>query len=47
MLAQWFFYDARLWRGIPLHAAMHVLFSVVYVYFTATFAAALYVQVNA
>ena len=40
MFAQWLFYDARLWRGIPLHTFMHVLFSAIYIYFVATFAAA-------
>lgn len=45
-LAQWFFYDARLWRGIPLHTVMHVLFSGIYAYFVITFAIALFVQVK-
>jgi hypothetical protein len=46
MLAQWFFYDASLWRGNRLHTFMHVLFSAIYVYFVATLAVALFVQMN-
>jgi small-conductance mechanosensitive channel len=46
MLAQWFFYDPRLWRGIPLNTAMHVLFSGIYAYFVIVLAAALVAQVN-
>ena len=46
MLAQWFFYDPSLWRGDRLNTFMHVLFSVIYVYFVATLATALVVQVR-
>ena len=46
MLAQWFFYDPRLWRGNRLHTFMHVLFSAIYLYFVATLAAALFVQMS-
>ena len=46
MLAQWFFYDARLWRGKPFETFMHVLFSAIYVYFVVTFAAALVAQMR-
>jgi hypothetical protein len=44
LLAQWFFYDPSLWRGDRLRTFMHVLFSVLYTYFVATFALALYAQ---
>jgi hypothetical protein len=46
MLAQWFFYDARLWRGKRLETFMHVLFSAIYIYFVATFAVALVAQIR-
>ena len=44
LLAQWFYYDASLWRGHRLNTAMHVLFSAIYTYFVAVFAIALVVQ---
>jgi hypothetical protein len=44
MLAQWFYYDAGLWRGHRLNTFMHVLFSAIYIYFVATFAMALVAQ---
>jgi hypothetical protein len=44
LLAQWFFYDPSLWRGDRFRTFMHVLFSVLYAYFVATFALALYAQ---
>jgi hypothetical protein len=46
LLAQWFFYDPILWRGDPFRTFMHVLFSVLYAYFVATFALALHAQAN-
>ena len=46
LLAQWFFYDPSLWRGDRFRTFMHVLFSVLYAYFVATFALALYAQTN-
>jgi hypothetical protein len=46
MLAQWFFYDSRLWRGKRLETFMHVLFSAIYAYFVVTFAVALVAQVR-
>ena len=46
LLVQWFVYDHRLWRGKRFETAMHVLFTGVWVYFTATFAAALWVNLN-
>jgi hypothetical protein len=46
LLAQWFFYDPSLWRGDRFRTFMHVLFSVLYAYFVATFALALYAHTN-
>ena len=46
LLAQWFYYDARLWRGNRLHTAMHVLFSGIYTYFVTVFTIALLAQVR-
>lgn len=42
LLAQWFYYSPALWRGQPFNTAMHVLFSGLWIYVTAVFAAALY-----
>jgi hypothetical protein len=41
MLAQWFVYDAAIWRGDPFRTAMHVIFSGLWIYVTATYGAAL------
>lgn len=35
MLMQWFFYSPRVWRGNPLHTAMHGVFSLAWIYVTA------------
>ena len=42
LLMQWFYYSPQLWRGQPFNTAMHVAFTATWVYFTATFAAALW-----
>jgi hypothetical protein len=42
LLIQWFYYSPRLWRGQPFNTAMHFVFTATWVYFTATFAAALW-----
>jgi hypothetical protein len=42
MLAQWFYYSAAVWRGSRINTTMHYAFSAVWVYLTATFAAALW-----
>jgi uncharacterized Tic20 family protein len=42
MLMQWCFYSPRVWRGNPFNTAMHWVFSVVWIYVTATCAAALW-----
>jgi hypothetical protein len=41
MVMQWLFYSPSLWKGNPFNTAMHYVFSVVWVYVTAVFAAAL------
>ena len=40
MLMQWFFYSAAIWRGNRFFTAMHVVFSMAWVYLTAVFGAA-------
>ena len=42
MLAQWFYYSPAVWRGHRFHTAAHCVFSMAWVYMTATFAAALW-----
>jgi hypothetical protein len=46
LLVQWFVYDRRLWHGKRFETTMHVLFTGVWVYFTATFAIALWLNLN-
>ena len=41
LLAQWFVYDAGLWRGDRFRTFMHGAFSVLWVYVTATYGSAL------
>jgi hypothetical protein len=41
MLAQWFAYDAAIWRGNPFRTVMHVVFSALWIYVTATYGTAL------
>jgi len=41
LLAQWFVYDAALWRGDRFRTWMHGVFSVLWVYVTATYGSAL------
>jgi len=41
LLAQWFAYDAAIWRGDRFRTAMHVVFSALWVYVTATYGMAL------
>jgi hypothetical protein len=41
MLAQWFVYDAAIWRGDAFRTAMHVIFSALWIYVTGTYGAAL------
>lgn len=42
MLMQWFFYSPAIWRGNRFNTVMHGVFSVAWVYVTATFATALW-----
>ncbi|HVT82780.1 MAG TPA: hypothetical protein VHM90_19235 [Phycisphaerae bacterium] len=37
---QWFVYSPKLWRGNRLNTTMHIVFSAVWLYFSATFATA-------
>ena len=46
MLMQWFYYSPAIWRGNRFNTVAHVVFSTVWVYLTATFAAALWVNVS-
>jgi hypothetical protein len=41
MLVQWFVYDAAIWRGDRFRTVMHVVFSALWIYVTATYGAAL------
>jgi hypothetical protein len=41
LLAQFFAYDAAIWRGDRFRTTMHVAFSVLWVYVTATYGSAL------
>ena len=40
MLMQWFYYSPAIWRGHPFNTLMHVLFSGLWIYFTAVFGTA-------
>jgi hypothetical protein len=42
MLMQWWFYSPKIWRGDRFNTWMHYLFSALWVYVTAVFAAALW-----
>jgi hypothetical protein len=46
MLMQWLFYSPRIWRGHRFNTAMHCVFSVAWVYMTATFATALWINMS-
>ena len=41
LLVQLFVYDPKIWRGRRFYTAMHVLFSLMWTYFVATYSAAL------
>lgn len=45
LLVQWFVYDSRIWRGHRFYTAMHYVFTAVWIYFSATFAFALWQNV--
>ena len=42
MFMQWFYYSAANWRGHRINTTLHYVFSAVWIYLTATFAAALW-----
>ncbi len=44
LFIQFFVYDSRLWRGDRLNTAMHILFSLMWVYYTFVYSAALWQQ---
>ena len=44
MLMQWFFYSPEVWRGDRFKTAMHGVFSVTWVYVSAVFATALWLN---
>jgi hypothetical protein len=46
MLAQWFYYSPAIWRGDRFRTVVHYGFSAVWIYMTATFAAALLHTMN-
>ena len=46
MLMQWLFYSPRIWRGDRFNTAMHYLFSMIWIYVTAVFAAALWTTIG-
>ena len=46
LLTQWFVYDRRLWRGRRFETTVHLVFTGVWTYFAATFAAALCVNLR-
>lgn len=41
LLAQWFAYDAAIWRGNRFRTFMHMLFSALWIYVTGTYCSAL------
>jgi hypothetical protein len=46
LLVQWFIYDPRIWRGNRVYTAMHFVFTALWIYFSATFAFALWQNVG-
>jgi hypothetical protein len=42
LLAQWFAYNAAIWRGNRFRTVMHVAFSALWIYVTATYGSALW-----
>jgi hypothetical protein len=40
LLAQWFVYDSRIWRGSPFRTVMHWMFSLLWVYLAGTYSSA-------
>ena len=46
MVMQWCFYSPSIWRGHRFNTVMHYVFSVVWVYVTSVFAAALWLNIQ-
>lgn len=46
MLMQWCFYSPEIWRGHRFNTVMHYVFSVIWVYMTTVFAAALWTNLS-
>jgi len=46
MVMQWFFYSSDLWRGHRFNTVVHYVFSVIWIYLTSVFAAALWMNVR-
>jgi hypothetical protein len=46
MLMQWFFYSPAVWRGDRFNTVMHCVFSIAWIYVTATFATALWLNLG-
>lgn len=46
LLVQWFVYDSRIWRGHRFYTVMHYVFTALWIYFSATFAFALWQNVR-
>lgn len=46
MAVQWGFYSSALWRGHRFNTVVHYLFSVLWIYLTSVFAAALWVNLR-
>ena len=47
LYCQWFVYDRVLWRGKPFETAVHIVFSLCWIYLTALFALCLRLQLAA
>ena len=46
MVMQWCFYSSELWRGHRFNTVVHYVFSVIWIYLTSVFAAALWMNVH-
>ncbi len=47
LAVQWLIYSPELWRGHRFNTAMHILFTAVWIYYAAVFAATLALQIRA
>ena len=46
MVMQWCFYSSALWRGHRFNTFVHYVFSVLWIYLTSVFAAALWMNMH-